>query len=270
MADTVSMGIISGRVSAFSRACDRDGDGRRSDGHVYVFYPPSRRGKDRAFRTFAVHVTDMMGSLPIPASAAFEALVRGSQFRDVIAVPVAATPQSIFRALRQVTLQDMKLAWLLGELRYLPSRLAGRLPAVDQREPFLGTLLKGGTLILFYDPPRELITGSAAQLHRVHQAPRRFASREAFEAFDDADHEKLFMSVRVVPTGRPGEQWLVLEHATRALSAAAELKFRRYWRVIKPLGAFVTRQLLRAVGRRAERLESSTPQEALWLRSHHT
>ena len=109
----------------------------------------------------------------------------------------------------------MKIAWLLGELRYLPSRLAGRMPAADSSRPFMKTLVEGGTLVLLDDAPREVITGSAAQLHRVHQAPRRFANREAFDAFDDPGYEKLFMSVRVAPTGRPGEHWLVLEHATR-------------------------------------------------------
>ena len=87
----------------------------------------------------------------------------------------------------------------------------------------------------------------------MHQAPQRFVEREAFEAFDDPDHEKLFMSVRVAPTGRPGEHWLVLEHATLALSRLTERRFARYWHVIKRLGAFVTWQLLRAVRRRAER-----------------
>ena len=190
---------------------------------------------------------------PVPSSPAFEATARGATFRDRIAVVVKAPPEAIFQALHEVTLRDMKFAWLLGELRYLPSRLAGHMPAGDSSRPFMNTLIEGGTLIVRDDAPREVITGSAAQLHRVHQAPQRFANREAFEAFDDPDHEKLFMSVRVAPTGRPGEHWLVLEHATRALSPLAERKFARYWRVIKPMGAFVTWQLLRAVRRRAER-----------------
>jgi hypothetical protein len=119
-------------------------------------------------------------------------------------------------------------------------------------------LTAGGTLVLHDDTPREIITGSAAQLHRVNQAPRRFASREEFDAFADPQHEKLFMSIRVAPTGVPGEHWLVLEHATHALSSTSEHKFARYWRVIKPTGAFVSGQLLRAVRRRAERATGSS------------
>ena len=190
---------------------------------------------------------------PVASSPAFEGFARRAKFRDRIAVVVKASPETTFRALREVTPRDIKVAWLLGELRYLPSRLAGHMLAGDSSRPFMNTLIEGGTLILVDDVPREVITGSAAQLHSVHQAPQRFANREAFETFDDPDHEKLFMSVRVAPTGRPGEHWLVLEHATRALSPLAERKFARYWRVIKPMGAFVTWQLLRAVRRRAER-----------------
>ena len=189
----------------------------------------------------------------VPGSPAFDDIAHHAQFRDRIAVVVNAPPTAIFEALQQVALRDMKLAWALGELRYLPSRLFGHMPAVGSTRPFMSVLFESGTLILRDDTPRELITGSAAQLHRVNQAPRRFASREAFDAFSDPAYEKLFMSIRVAPTGLPHEQWLVLEHATRALSPIAERKFARYWRVIKPLGAFVTSQLLRAVRRRAER-----------------
>jgi len=119
-------------------------------------------------------------------------------------------------------------------------------------------LVDGGALILRDASPQELITGSAAQLHRVNQAPRRFTSREAFDAFADPNHEKLFMSIRVAPTGRSDEQWLVLEHATRALSPVAERRFSWYWRVIKPLGAFVSWRLLRAIRRKAERAATAT------------
>ena len=212
-----------------------------------------------------------MRRCPVPPSRAFEATARGAQFRDRIAVVVKAPPEAIFVALHGVTLRDMKCAWLLGELRYFPSRLAGRMPAADSRRPFMETLMNGGTLILRDDAPREMITGSAAQLHRVHQSPQRFATREAFEAFDHPDHEKLFMSVRVAPTGRPGENWVVLEHATRPLSPLAERKFARYWRAIKPMGAFVTWQLLRAVRRRAERAAiGPLASRRRWLSVHAT
>jgi pimeloyl-ACP methyl ester carboxylesterase len=194
---------------------------------------------------------------PVPASPAFDAIARGAQFRDQIAVAVTASPEAIFRALRDIRLSDMKLAWLLGEIRYFPSRLGGHMPAVDTKTPFFDLLIAGGTLILRDDAQHEVITGSASQLHRINQAPRRFASRAAFDAFDDPEHEKLFMSIRVTPTGRPGECSLVLEHATRALSSSAERKFARYWRLIKPLGAFVSWQLLRAVRRNAERARAS-------------
>lgn len=189
----------------------------------------------------------------VPASPAFDAFAQGAQFRDHVATVVRASPDAIFRALREVKLPDMKVAWLLGEIRYLPSRLGGHMSPIDTTTPFFETLTAGGTLILHDDTPHEVITGSVAQLHRVNQAPRRFATREAFDAFADPEHEKLFMSIRVAPTGRRGESWLALEHATRALSPNTERKFSRYWRVIKPLGAFVSRQLLRAVRRRAER-----------------
>jgi hypothetical protein len=213
----------------------------------------------------------MMRRSPVPPSPAFEATARGAQFRDRIALVIKAPPEAIFQALQDVTLRDMKFAWLLGEFRYLPSRLAGRMPAADSGRPFMKALMDGGTLVLRNDAPREVITGSAAQLHRVHQAPQRFANREAFEAFDDPDHEKLFMSVRVAPTRRPGEHWVVLEHATRALSPLAERKFARYWRVIKPMGAFVTWQLLRAVRRRAERAAvGPLASRRLWLSVHAT
>lgn len=192
----------------------------------------------------------------IPASPRFEALVCGAQFRDRIAVRVHASPETIFRAAREVTLSDMPLARAVGELRYLPSRLGGHHPPAGAEKPFITLLAENGTVLVDDNSPRELITGSAGHLHRiVDQAPVHFERVEDLLAFDDPDCEKLFMSLRVEPTGAADEYWLVLEHATRALSAAAARKFRRYWRVIRAGGAFVTLQLLKAIRTRAQRAE---------------
>jgi hypothetical protein len=188
----------------------------------------------------------------IPNSPDFETLAGRAQFRDRIAIPVSASPDAIFQALHEVSLSDMKLAWILGELRYLPARVTGHMRPDNPHRPFLDVLRAGGTLIL-RDAPYEVLTGSAGQLHRlVDQAPVKFENAQAFAEFDDPAHEKLFMSVRVAPGVDPRTPWLVLDHATQALSPEALEKFRTYWRVIKPAGAFVSRELLMAVRNKAE------------------
>ena len=188
----------------------------------------------------------------IVPSPEFDRFVGTTPYRDVIAVRVCATPEAIFASLQAVTLEDMKLAWLLGEIRYLPMRLRRRLPRSLPRTAFLDTLIRNGTLVLVNRAPRELITGSAGRLHCVDQRPIRFTSREEFDRFNEPGFEKLFMSVRLQPTEQNGEWWLILEHGTCALSADAATDFMRYWRVVKPLGAFATKQLLGAVAARAE------------------
>jgi hypothetical protein len=98
---------------------------------------------------------------PVPPSPAFEATARGVQFRDRIAVVVESPPQAIFRAFHEVTLRDMKFAWLLGEIRYL--RLISRIgPAVHfimQRKQLLGVRrraesTRADTLVSADRPPK--------------------------------------------------------------------------------------------------------------------
>ena len=79
----------------------------------------------------------------VPASPAFDGIARGAQVRDRIAIVVQAPPAAIFQALHEVALRDMKLAWALGELRYLPSRLFGHMPAVESTRPFMSIARRG-------------------------------------------------------------------------------------------------------------------------------
>jgi len=187
----------------------------------------------------------------ITPSPEIDRLAGDTPFRDVIAIRVHASADAIFEALRRVTLEEMKVAWLLGEIRYLPMRLLGRLPHDRVRTPFLETLYRSGTRVLLDRTPAELITGSAGRLHCLDQRPVRFASRQAFDRFAAPGYQKLFISVRVQPASDGDGGWLVLEHATCPLSADAARGFAHYWRLVRPLGAFVTRQLLHAVAARA-------------------
>jgi hypothetical protein len=177
------------------------------------------------------------------------------QFVDTISVDVDATPEAIFAAFDAVTLQDMPVASALGGLRYLPGRLLGReaFRPTAEYEPFVTTLKKSGTVVLAQEPGREVVFGGAGKYHQLaDQEPVPFVDAAAFIAFDEPEYQKLVMSLRVEPAARAGRYRLILEHRTQPLSDAARRGFARYWRVIKPTGAFVTKQLLNATKKRAE------------------
>src|SRR6185312_4455013 len=117
----------------------------------FVLQPQSQTGQSGLSprRSVEARVPDVL----IPPSSEFERLAEGSQFRDRIAVIVKAPPDAIFRALRTVALRDMRLAWALGEIRYLPARLGGHMPAADSSAPFLSKVVESGTLVLRDDSP---------------------------------------------------------------------------------------------------------------------
>jgi hypothetical protein len=190
----------------------------------------------------------------VRAATLIDGIVSEGEFSDVISVTVNAEPAAIFDAMYGVTVDDMPIAKAIGTLRYLPGRLLGRRDMESTAgEPFMESLLKNGTVVLAEDPGREVVVGGAGKYHQLlDQEPRPFTNTEEFRAFSDPDYQKLVMSLRVEPTGTLGLSRLVLEHRTRPLSEASRRRFRRYWRVIKPTGAFVTRQLLWAAKRRAE------------------
>jgi hypothetical protein len=190
-----------------------------------------------------------------PGANLIDGIIADRRFSDTIAVTVNAPAQAIFDAFGAVTVEDMPLANILGTLRYLPGKLTGHAqPAAAKGASFAEGLEQGGWVKLAEDPGREQVFGGAGKYHQVlDQEPRPFRSAADFFAFDDPQYQKLAISVRVEAGEKPGENRLVLEHRTHALSENARKGFARYWRVIKPTGAFVSRQLLLAAKHRAER-----------------
>jgi len=179
----------------------------------------------------------------------------GRCFSDSIVVRSAASAPALLRAVERVRGSDMPLATFLGAVRYLPARFGSgaasrRARAAESDLPFVPSLYTRLGSILLARTPSELIIGTIGKLHQIRdQELVSVPDGAAFLAFDEPDHEKLAMSLRVGADQRGS--WLALEHRTRATDADAERKFARYWRVIRPAGAFVTRQLLIAAARRA-------------------
>lgn len=192
---------------------------------------------------------------PSPSRRLDEWLPRGS-FHDSIAVRSTASPAQLMQALARVRPSDMPLAMLFGRLRYLPGRSgsprARRQASLDAGEPFLASLCAGRGSVVLEQTSDEIIIGTIGKLHQLRdQELIDLRSAREFLDFAAADHEKLAMSLRAERAGE--HTWLILEHRTRATTAEAARRFALYFRVIRPAGAFVTRHLLRAAARIAER-----------------
>ncbi len=177
------------------------------------------------------------------------------EFRGQVSTTIQATPTQILTALRQVTLADMPFAHLLGELRYLPARLAGKIEhAAHRHESFFELVEReGGNIVLAEEPQREVVIGTVGKLHNLtdqHIVP--LWSAEAFANFTDPTYQKLAISLRIEEGDPNNDYRVVLEHRTHALGWKSRQKFALYWLLIKPGGALVSRLLLNAIKRRAE------------------
>lgn len=187
-----------------------------------------------------------------------DAVLPDAEFSGEVSVVIHAPPRAIFQALREVTLADMPLATFLGELRYLPGRITGKGAApAPATEPFMQLVMtEGGTILLGEVPDQEVVVGSVGKYHdMLDQQIAPLHNLGEFLHFDQPDYQKLAMSFRVSGSDVTTGYRLTLAHRTHALSPAARWKFALYWLGIKPGGNFVSWLLLRAVKRRAERME---------------
>jgi hypothetical protein len=201
---------------------------------------------------------------PIARSARLDAWLPDAPFRDTIVVESPAPAPRLMQALEEVTLRDMPFANLLGKIRYLPalfgSKKAARQAQLELDRPFIAGVASGKGQLFLSRAPDELVLGTVGKLHQIRdQEFAEVPTTADFAAFAQPNHERLAMSIRAIP-GDHGTL-LALEHRTQPTDAAARRRFARYWLAIRPGGAFVTRQLLKAVARRAERTAgaSATP-----------
>lgn len=179
-----------------------------------------------------------------------------AEFTGEVSIVIHAPPEAISSAIRRVALSDMPLANWLGQLRYLPRKLAGKDEAPKQvtTQPFIKFLQdEGGNIVLAEVPNRELIFGAIGKFHQfTDQSFVPLHTPQDFIEFSDPDYQKLAMSFVITPLSDGTAARLSLIHGTHALSDRARRNFALYWLFIKPGGNFVSWCMLRAIKALAE------------------
>jgi hypothetical protein len=167
------------------------------------------------------------------------------QFHETHRRHVAAPPERVFRAIRQVRADEIAffetLTWIRRFGRPLPPGILNA-----GREPIIDVALKGGFITLAEDPPRELVVGTAV----IRPPGPRVALTPALFASPPPGFALAAMNFQVTSDGANGT-WLSTETRVVATSPKARRIFAAYWRVIYPGSAIIRRMWLRAIERRA-------------------
>ena len=149
-------------------------------------------------------------------------------------IAVAAPAERVFEAIREVTVGDAPLAWLLFLLRGI--RASRGRPILEE--------LPERYAVLAEQPARELVVGGVAQPWRPAFGARTGVD---FSSFSEPGYAKIAVSF-LFANGR-----LSTETRVALTDEAARRKFALYWLVVRFGSALVRRSWLRAIKRRAER-----------------
>jgi hypothetical protein len=168
------------------------------------------------------------------------------EFDERHEIVVAAPPERVDRAVREVSLSDIPVARALWALRSLGR--GGRGPA----RPFLEQMgREAGALVVEDRPCGELVVGLTGQFWKIRggSAPRA-ANAEEFAAYDQADSCKAVMNFLLEPDG--GATRLSTVTRVHVPAPSSRRKFARYWRVIRPFSGLIRILMLRAIKQKAE------------------
>jgi hypothetical protein len=177
------------------------------------------------------------------------------QFRERHEIRVRAGPETVFRAIREVTPEEIRSLVNLMRIRSFPARLLGRGRERPQpSRPILDIATESSFVYLAEELPREIVLGTAGRFWKMSDTSVRVATAEEFHALSDPSVAKAVMNFAVA---EEVDGWSRVTTETRiaAPSAAARRRFGAYWRLIYPGSSMIRYGWLRAIKRRAEKIQ---------------
>jgi len=227
-------------------------------GLLLIAKPISRIGLGTRRRAVGVVVIGIVTTAAGAFAPAFETRITHSvtrldefapvwQFHEVHTIHIAAPPERVFTAIRQVRAGEIflfnTLTWIRRGGRPLPPGILN--PGAD--EPLLDVATRTSFVWLADAAPRELVVGT------VVAAPRGTRGRltpGVFKASLPPGFALATMNFFVSPDGSGGSL-LSTETRVYANNPVVRRRFAAYWRLIYPGSALIRRMWLRAIARRA-------------------
>jgi hypothetical protein len=185
---------------------------------------------------------------PVP----LDEFLQDHDVNEVHSTRVAAPPERVLAAVRELTSRELPLLVGLMALRTLSAVVLRRSPFRLRRDlgrPILEQATRGGFVVLA-ERPDELVLGVVGRFWTSDGGVER-VSRDDFAAFDAPGFAKAVMNFHARAVD--GGTMLTTETRIRGTDEEARRRFRRYWRVVMPGSALIRRAWLRAIRRRAER-----------------
>jgi hypothetical protein len=174
-------------------------------------------------------------------------------FHEFHSTRVNASPEAVYRAIQDVTVDEIRWIKPLMAIRTFPAWLFKKRSRRSTSAPILDVATRSSFFYLVREPPREIVVGTVGQFWRVAGGapPPRPASPEAFVALDDAAFAKVVMNFVVEDAG-PGKTILTTETRILAPEGAARRRFAAYWRLIYPGSSLIRVGWLEGIKKRAE------------------
>lgn len=178
------------------------------------------------------------------------------EFSEVHTIRVNASPEVVYRAIRNVTAAEIPLFGTLMGLRALPARLTSKAMRVSSdNEPLLDYVLKSSFVLLAEARDYELVVGTIQKFWQTAGGlpPERITTPKQFMEFAVPDYGRAAMNFAIVPARNGTRCKVRTETRIHIPDPQARRKFAVYWFFIQRGSALIRRAWLRSIKKRAER-----------------